>query len=145
MDTLRETIVYDISDDEKECDYCGHELHKMGEDKSAKLEFVPSQIQVVEHVRPKYSCRNCKKSSTKVVIKQAPLPPSIIPKSFATPSLLSQIITRKYQYALPLYRQESMFKQYGITLSRQTMSSLALKSTEVLKPLYQHLHQVLLQ
>ena len=145
MDTLRETIIYDISDDEKQCDCCGHELHKMGEDKSEKLEFVPAQIKVVEHVRPKYSCRNCEKTSTKVVIKQAPLPPSIIPKSFATPSLLSQIITSKYQYALPLYRQESMFKQYGIALSRQTMSSWALKCAEILKPLYQHLHQVLLQ
>ena len=141
MDTLRETIIYDISDDEKQCDCCGHELHKMGEDKSEKLEFVPAQIKVVEHIRPKYSCRHCEKTSTKVVIKQAPLPPSIIPKSFATPSLLSQIITSKYQYALPLYRQESMFKQYGIALSRQTMSSWALKCAEILKPLYQHLHQ----
>jgi transposase len=72
----------------------------MGEDKSEKLEFVPAQIKVVEHVRPKYSCRHCEKTSTKVVIKRAPLPPSIIPKRFTTPSLLSQIITSKYQYAL---------------------------------------------
>jgi transposase len=139
MDTLRETITHDISDDEKQCGCCGHELHKMGEDKSEKLEFVPAQIKVVEHVRPKYSCRHCEKTSTKVVIQQAPLPPSIIPKSFSTPSLLSQIITSKYQYALPLYRQESMFKQYGIGLTRQTMSSWALKCAEILKPLYQHL------
>jgi hypothetical protein len=87
MDTLRETIIHDISDDEKQC----------------------------------------------------------IPKNFATPSLLSQITTSKYQYALPLYRQESMFKQYGIGLSRQTMSSWALKCAEIFKPLYRHLHQVLLQ
>ena len=79
------------------------------------------------------------------MIKQAPLPPSIIPKSFATPSLLSQIITSQYQYALPSYRQESMFKQYGIALSRQTMSSWSLKCAEILKPLYQHLHRILLQ
>lgn len=95
----------------------------MGENKSEKLEFVPAQTKVIEYVRPKYTCRHCEKTSTKVVIKQAPLPPSIIPKGFATPSLLSQIIIRKYQYAMPLYRQESLFKQYGIALSRQTMSS----------------------
>ncbi|WP_416340668.1 IS66 family transposase [Vibrio sp. Sgm 22] len=28
-----------------------------------------------------------------------------------TPSLLAQIITNKYHYALPLCRQESLFKQ----------------------------------
>jgi transposase len=44
MDTLCETIIHNISDDEKQCDCCGHELHKMGEDKSEKLEFVPAQI-----------------------------------------------------------------------------------------------------
>jgi transposase len=37
-------------------------------------------------------------------------------------SIRSQIITRKYQYGLPLYRQESLFKQYGINLSRKTMA-----------------------
>ena len=43
-------------------------------------------------------------------IQIAPVPPSPIPKSIATPSLLAQIITAKFQYALPLYRQESLFK-----------------------------------
>ena len=41
-------------------------------------------------------------------IKQAPVPHSVIPKGYATPSLLSQIVTSKYQYGLPLYRQEAM-------------------------------------
>ncbi|WP_197467767.1 IS66 family transposase [Marinomonas gallaica] len=46
----------------------------------------------------------------------------MIPKGFATPTFLAQIISGKYQYALPLYRQEALFKQYGIELSRQSMS-----------------------
>ena len=40
------------------------------------------------------------------------MPLSILPKSIATPSLLGQIITAKFQYGLPLYRQETMFKQF---------------------------------
>jgi transposase len=72
MNMLRETVVHETSDDEKQCNCCGHELHKMGEDSSEKLEFVSAQIKVLEHVRPKYSCRHCEKTSTKVVIKQAP-------------------------------------------------------------------------
>jgi transposase len=116
----------------------------MGEDKSEQLEFIPAQIKVIEHVRPKYSCRHCEQHATNVTIKQAPVPASPIPKSFATTSLLSQIITSKYQYGLPLYRQESLFKEYGIPLSRQTMSSWLLKCADLLKPLYDKLHQILL-
>jgi len=144
-DLPRDVIIHDLADEDKSCDDCGHELHRMGEDKSEQLEFIPAQIKVIEHVRPKYSCRHCEQHATKVTIKQAPVPASPIPKSFATPSLLSQIITSKYQYGLPLYRQESLFKEYGIPLSRQTMSSWLLKCADLLKPLYDKLHQHLLQ
>lgn len=143
-DLPRDIIIHDLADEDKSCDDCGHELHRMGEDKSEQLEFIPAQIKVIEHVRPKYSCRHCEQHATKVTIKQAPVPASPIPKSFATPSLLSQIITSKYQYGLPLYRQESLFKEYGIPLSRQTMSSWLLRCADLLKPLYDKLHQILL-
>ncbi|WP_035016750.1 IS66 family transposase, partial [Catenovulum agarivorans] len=99
----------------------------------------------IEHVRPKYSCRSCEKINTQVHIKQAPVPSTPIPKGIATPSLLSQIITSKYQYALPLYRQESMFKQHSIEISRQTMSDWIIKCASLFKPLYDRLHQVLLE
>ena len=144
-DLPREVIVHDIAEADKQCNDCGHDLHLMGEDTSEQLEFIPAKIKVIETVRPKYSCRHCERTSTQVDIKQAPVAPSPIPKSFATASLLSQIITSKYQYSLPLYRQESLFKQYGIKLSRQTMSSWMLKCGELLLPLYEQLHQRLLQ
>jgi transposase len=62
----------------------------------------------------------------------------------ATPSLLSQIIACKYQFGLPLYRQETMFSDIGIELSRQTMSSSMLRSAQLLEPLYMRLQGRLL-
>ena len=144
-DLPRETIVHDIADADKVCDGCGSDLHKMGEDKSEQLEFIPAQIKVIEHVRPKYSCRHCEQQGTEVKVKIAPVPVSAIPKSMATASLLSFIISNKYQYALPLYRQESLFKQYGIALSRQTMASWMLKLTPLLNRIYQRYQQIQLQ
>jgi len=82
----------------------------MGEYKSEKLEFIPAKIKVIEHIRPKYACRHCDKSLTQTQIKQASMPAMPINKGIATSSLLSQLITSKYQYGLPLYRQEAMFK-----------------------------------
>lgn len=141
-DLPRETIIHDIAEADKICDDCGHELHKMGEDKSEQLEFIPAQVKVIEHIRPKYSCRCCEQQGLKVNIKIAQVAASPIPKSFATPSLLSQIITSKYQYALPLYRQESLFKQYGIELSRKTMSSWMLTITLLLMRIVDRLHMI---
>jgi transposase len=141
----REVIVHDIADADKVCDCCNGELHKIGEDKSEKLEFIPAQVKVIEHVRPKYACRTCEKDGISNTIKQAPVPNSVIPKGYATPSLLSQIITSKYQFGLPLYRQETMFKQYGIELSRKTMADWIIKTATLLEPLYERLHELILQ
>jgi transposase len=144
-DLPRETIVHDIVEADKQCDCCGHALHQMGEDKNEQLEFIPASIKVIEHIRPKYSCRHCEQQGTRVDIKIAPVPPAPIPKSIATASLLSQIITSKYQYALPLYRQEQMFKQYGIELSRKTMADWMIRCSELLVPIYQRLKAIQLQ
>ena len=143
-DLPRERIVLDIPDEDKVC-ACGGTLHKIGEDISEKLEFIPAQVKVIETVRPKYVCRCSDAEDDKVEIKQAPVPAAIIPKGIATPSLLSQIVTSKYQYGLPLYRQESMFKQYGIDLSRKTMADWMVRCSESLEVLYTLLRQILLQ
>ena len=144
-DLPREVIVHDIPDEDKVCGCCAGTLHCIGEDKSEKLQFIPAQVKVIEHVRPKYACRTCEKEGISNTVKQAPVPHSVIPKGYATPSLLSQIITSKYQYGLPLYRQEAMFKQHGIELSRKTMADWIIRCAELFKPLYDQLHQHLLQ
>lgn len=144
-DLPRDTVVLDIPESDKVCACCQGELHCIGEDCSEKLDFIPAQLKVIETVRPKYACRECEKTDTQNVIQQVAMPPSIIPRGIATPSLLSQVITGKFQYSLPLYRQEAMFKQYGIELSRRTMSDWMQKCADALLPLYDRLHKKLLE
>ena len=140
----REQVILDIPDEEKVCDCCTGPLHQIGQDSAERLEFIPAQLKVIETIRPKYACRHCEQQGEMVPIKQALPAKNVVPKGIATPSLLSQIVTSKYQYGLPLYRQESMFKQYGIELSRQTMSAWMLRCAEALQPLYEQLRQTLL-
>ncbi|OLQ83800.1 transposase [Photobacterium proteolyticum] len=144
-DLPRERIVLDLEADEKICPCCQGELHKIGEDVSEKLEFIPAQLKVLEYVRPRYGCRQCEKTAEQVSIIQKPAPASLIPKSFATESLLANIILGKYQYALPLYRQETLFEQAGIALTRTTMARWAMQVSEAFTPLYQAIRQTLLQ
>jgi hypothetical protein len=72
------------------------------------------------------------------------MPVTPIPKSIATASLLGQKIAYKYQFGLPLYRQETMFSDIGIELSCQTMSSWMLRSAQLLDPLYMRMKESLL-
>ncbi|PTP11313.1 IS66 family transposase, partial [Vibrio splendidus] len=59
----REVIELDVDDHEKQCACCNHSLHKIGEDRSEKLEFTPAVLKVLEYVRPKYACCQCEKTS----------------------------------------------------------------------------------
>ncbi|MBF4306846.1 IS66 family transposase zinc-finger binding domain-containing protein, partial [Vibrio anguillarum] len=56
-DLPRETLVLDLDEHDKQCSCCQHILHKIGEDRSEKLEFTPAVLKVLEYVRPKYACR----------------------------------------------------------------------------------------
>jgi transposase len=144
-DLPREQIVHDIDEADKVCGCCGHGLHRMGEETGEQLEFIPASIKVIEHIRPKYSCRHCEQQGIETPIKIAAVPAQPIPKSIATPSLLAQVITSKYQYALPLHRQEAMFQQYGIGLSRKTMADWMIQCSTLLQPIYQALKATQLQ
>jgi len=133
----RRPRVIDIPESEKTC-ACGAVLTKIGEETSEKLVIIPPQIYVDQIVRPKYACRQCEgtEDEDKPAVRIAPVEPSIIPRSIASPSLLSTIFTQKFEMHLPYYRQEKQFGQIGVTISRQDMSSWQQQAYEKLKPLF---------
>ncbi|PAF20435.1 transposase, partial [Shouchella clausii] len=74
------------------------------------------------------------------------MPPSVFPKSLASPSIMAHIITQKYVEGLPLYRQEKYFQRLGVNLSRQTMANWVLYGAEKwLSILYDRMHQELVK
>jgi len=119
----RERMV-DIPENEKIC-ACGAALTRIGEETSENLQIIPQQIFVEKIVRPKYACRFCEgtEDEEKPSVRIAPVPPSIIPKSIASPSLLSTVFTYKFERHLPYYRQEELYEQIGAQISRQDMSN----------------------
>ena len=144
-DLPRETRIVDIDDADKVCACCNGQLHKFGEETSEQLEYIPAKMTVIVTVRPKYSCRACEKNNTHTPIVIAPVPASPIPKSMATPSLLSQVICNKYQFAIPLYRQEALFKQIDIDLNRKTLANWMIRSATVFEPVLNALKDTLLR
>jgi transposase len=132
----RERII-DIPESEKTC-ACGAGLTKIGEETSEKLVIIPAQIYVDRQIRPKYACRRCEgtEDEGKPVVRIAPAEPAMIPKSIASPSLLSTVFTQKFEMHLPYYRQERQFEQIGVTISRQDMSNWQQQAYEKLEPVF---------
>lgn len=125
----REQIVHDLSAEEKKCATCSKELEKIGEDTSEQLEYIPAQLKVIEHIRPKYTCRCCE------TIKSAEKPESPIAKSMAGASLISDVIIKKYDHHLPWYRQSKIFAQAGIDIPANTIGNWFMQAGVVLEPL----------
>jgi len=135
----REEIVHDLSDEEKICAHDpSHRLHEIGRDRLEQLVFIPASAKVQVHIRPKYACSVCKDG-----VKTKALPPQPIPKSLATPSLLAQVATSKYVDALPLYRQEQIFRRIGVDVSRATLAAWMIRMGELVQPLIDRMLELL--
>ena len=137
----RKQEIIDIPDEEKRC--CGGCMPCIGHEVTEKLVYKPAECYVLELVRPKYACDVCEGLETDgSTVKVAPLPPQIIPKSFATPSLLAHILTARFVDGLPYYRQVNQFSRIGVVLSRANMVNWVLKITDKAKRLRRLLQQV---
>jgi len=112
------------------CACCGSmRLHKLGEDVTETLEVVPRQWKVVQHVREKFSCRDCEK------ISQTPAPFHPLPRGLLGPSLLAMILFEKYGQHQPLNRQSARYAQEGVELSLSTLADQVGGCALLLRPL----------
>lgn len=140
----RERREHDLSEEAKQCPIHGVALARIGEKLREELEVIPAKVKVIEHVTFSYKCPCCSDVDTTTKIVSSTPEPKLIPKSFASPSLLAYIATAKYCDHLPLYRQEQIFTRYGIDLKRNTMSSWMIQSAKQSTPLINLMREQLL-
>jgi transposase len=124
-----ERIENRIEPKERTCPDCGGALRNLGKDEAEVLEAKTVTFTVTRHVRPKKRCAKC------ATIVQAPAPSRPIPKSFAGASLLSLVLSWKYGFHLPLYRQCQIFAHAGLKVSRTTLMQWVAATSALLGPL----------
>ena len=143
-DLPRVEVIHDIEEKDKTCP-CGCELKKIGEETSEQLEIIPAKVQVIRHIRPKYSCPACEGvQDDGPTVKIAPVPAQIIPKSIVSSSLLAHILTGKFIDHLPFYRQEKQLLRLGVNISRTSMCRWAMQAAEACLPLLNLLEEEVL-
>ncbi|WP_300043477.1 IS66 family transposase, partial [uncultured Paracoccus sp.] len=109
-------------------------MHKIGEDRSERLDIVPAQLRVIVTVRPKYACRTCTDGVT-----QAPAPSHLIAGGLPTEATLAHVLVSKYADHLPLYRQSQILARAGLDLHRAVLADWVGKAAFHLKPVVDRL------
>ena len=105
-------------------------LKKIGEERTEVLELAPAKFFKLVFVRPKYA----KANDEGVLIGEMPSRP--IERCLAGNTLLGSIMINKYVDHLPLYRQQQIFKRWGIKIASSTIDGWVSQLGTLLEPLY---------
>lgn len=135
----RQDFPCDLPVTERKCESCDREMQFVGDDVTERLEHIPARLIVKRFIAKKYVCRCC----NRFVV--SPIPKSVIPgSSYGSPSMLADISTGKYQFAIPLYRLSQMYGRAGMPINRTTMANLMIALADRLTPLYERFRELLL-
>lgn len=141
----RVVIEHKLDESELNCDKCNGQLVVIGTKTKEVLKYKPAELYIEEHVTYSYACKACEESEGKANIITTKAPNTLLYKSMASNELLSHVISLKYQYAMPLYRQETYFDMLGVNLSRQTLSNWIIGAASEFEPVYDIMKEKLLE
>jgi len=120
-------VVHDLDEADKVCP-CGCTLEKIHDKVSEQIDYVPAQLKVIKHVQPQYTCRKCHTMTAKKK-------PGYMGKSMATVEFIADVIIKKYDHHLPLYRQSKILEQAGASIPDNTLCNWVMNAAKELAPL----------
>jgi len=141
----RVVIDHKLDEDKAVCDKCDSKLVVIGTKTKEVLKYKPAELYIEEHITYSYACKACEEKDGKASIFSTKAPNTLLYKSMASNELLSHVINLKYQFALPLYRQETYFDMLGVNLSRQTLSNWIIGAAIEFQPVYDIMKKKLLE
>ena len=116
----RDLIEHDLPDEQKICTQCAipHPLKRIGGEERECYRIKPAQVTVEHHIKYTYVCEEL---NTGVVTASAP--PTILPKTNASASLVAHLIAKKFDFSMPIHRTCRELQQSGVELSTGTACS----------------------
>ena len=121
-------VIHKLPPEERACPACGEERPVIGEERSSEYHLVPAHVEKIVHVRKVYGPCSCDgfEASGVVTVLTAPGAAKIVPGSDFSNGSIAFFITGKYADAVPFYRMATMLDRSGLSVSRQTLSNLAI-------------------
>ena len=128
-----------VPDDVKNCPAHGPRT-VIGYDTTETLEFERPKLRVRVTKYAKYACSN----HTNCGIASPERPTGLVEGDRYDTSVAAEIITGKYGYHLPIYRQQDMFAGSGWTPGRSTLLNILTAAAFVIEPLVAHFKRAVL-
>lgn len=127
-----------VPDEVKNCPEHG-ERKIIGYDTTETLEFERPKLRIRVTKYPKYACPNqaeCGVASPERAV-------GLVEGNRYDTSVAAEVITGKYAYHLPIYREQDYFAGSGWTPARSTLLNLLAASAALIRPLVTYFRQVL--
>jgi len=112
----------------------------IGYDATETLEFERPKLRVRVSKYPKYACEN----QPQCGVASPDRPTGLVEGNRYDTSIAAEILTNKYGYHLPVYRQQDQFAGSGWAPSRSTLLNILEASAFAIRPLAEHLRNVVL-
>lgn len=128
-----------VSDELKHCPTHG-ERKLIGYDVVETLEFERPKLRVRQTKYPKYACAD----QPECGVASPPRSEGLVEGNRYDTSVAAEIITGKYAYHLPVYREQDYFAGSGWTPGRSTLLNLLVASAAVIRPLITHFQQLVI-
>lgn len=135
----RYEIEAEVPDEVKHCPEHG-ERKIIGYDSVETLEFERPKLRVRVTKYPKLACAN----QPACGIASPQRPTGLVEGDRYDTSIATEILTAKYAYHLPVYRQQDQFAGSGWIPSRSTLLNILEASAFAIRPLAEHLRNVVL-
>lgn len=136
----------DLSEKEKNCPVCGTALKQIGEEfVRRELVFIPAKLKVREYYSRNYECPQCSQHGIPVIKKGKDGRPHML-YGMACAGTVAWVMYQKFCNALPYFRQEKDWKQYGASITRKTMANWVIQNSEAFfLPMYEYFQRKLLE
>ena len=136
----------DLSEKEKNCPVCGTALNQSGEEfVRRELVFIPARLKVREYYSRNYECPQCSQHGIPVIKKGKDGRPHML-YGMACAGTVAWVMYQKFCNALPYFRQEKDWKQYGASITRKTMANWVIQNSEAFfLPMYKYFQRKLLE
>jgi transposase len=121
------------------CPCCGEQRQVIGFTVSSQLDILKTVFELLNHKEYKYACPNCE---GQVISASKPYQP--IDKGLPAPGLIAHIAVAKFDWHLPLYRQERIYLAQGVPIARSSMSRWLCEGAELLRVIVDLMHERML-
>ena len=133
-DIERETVEVVIEEEKETCPQCNGHIKKIGKEfVRDEIVYIPAKLKKVNYVRNIYKCEECgsdkSDKETPTFIKPR-VPSALLPHTFVSPSLATEVIYQKYYMGVPLYRQEKVWDDRGLVIPRANAANWCIKINE---------------